>query len=153
MRVGVNSGPAIIGNMGSDLRFDYTAIGDNVNLASRLEGVNKAYGTRILLGSETAKLLSERVPLRPVDRVRVKGKYVPVDIFTPCTDERLRALTEKAWAAYLQRDWPAARAAWQELRQHAPDDPLIAVFDQRISQHQAEPPPADWDGSIALEKL
>lgn len=153
MRIGVNSGPAIIGNMGSDLRFDYTAIGDTVNLAARLEGVNKAYGTRILLGSQTATLLQGRIPLRPVDRVRVKGKYVPVDISTPCPDEVLQELTAKAWEAYVRRDWQAARAAWQELRLHAPDDPLIAVFEKRISLHQAEPPPADWDGSIALEKL
>ena len=153
LRIGVNSGPAIIGNMGSDLRFDYTAIGDTVNLASRLEGANKAYGTRIMLASSTAEIVKDRIPLRQIDRVRVKGKNVPVDVYTPCDDATLAAATERAWAAYIARDWNGARARWQEIRSIAPDDSLAEAFDKKIAAHESSPPPDDWDGSVALDKL
>lgn len=153
LRIGVNSGPAIIGNMGSDLRFDYTAIGDTVNLASRLEGANKAYGTNIMLANSTAEIVKGRIPLRQIDRVRVKGKNVPVDVFTPCDNAALVSATERAWAAYLARDWNGARACWQEVRELAPGDSLIEVFERKIAEHEASPPPPDWDGSVALDKL
>lgn len=152
LRIGINSGPAIVGNMGSDLRFDYTAIGDTVNLASRLEGANKAYGTNIMLAESTAEIVAGRIPLRQIDRVRVKGKKVPVNVFIPCEDALLVAATERAWRAYLERDWEVARACWQEVRQLSPDDSLIEVFEKKISGHESSPP-ADWDGSVALDKL
>jgi adenylate cyclase len=152
MRIGLNSGQAIVGNMGADLRFDYTAIGDAVNLAARLEGANKTYGTEILLASNTASLLRDRIPLRPVDRVRVKGKDVSVDVFTPCQDARLVALTTLAWNAYLYRDWLAALAGWQAVRKHAPHDSLAVVFEQRVNIFLTTPPEPDWDGFTSLEK-
>jgi adenylate cyclase len=153
MRIGLHSGPAIVGNMGSDLRFDYTALGDTVNLAARLEGVNKAYGTTILLSAETAKRLAGSIGLRRVDRVRVKGKALPMDIFTPSSNADLSALTEEAWQAYEARDWNRAEEAWSKVRDIAPDDSLLRTFLERIAEYRTEPPPADWDGSIALEKL
>ena len=153
LRIGVNSGYAIIGNMGSDLRFDYTALGDTVNLASRLEGVNKLYGTGILFSESTADFIRDQIPLRPVDRVRVKGKDVPVDIYTPCADESLAVLTRKAWEAYLGRDWKSARDYWHSVRQASADDKLAAVFEERLDAYEASPPPQDWDGSTALEKF
>jgi len=153
LRIGINSGPAIVGNMGSDLRFDYTAIGDTVNLASRLEGANKVYGTKIMLAHSTADAVAGRIPLRQVDRIRVKGKTVPVDVFTPCDDAALVAATEQAWGAYLARNWDEARAGWQKIRTLTPDDSLINVFNKKISAHESAPPPPDWDGSVALEKL
>ena len=152
-RIGINSGPAVIGNMGSDLRFDYTAMGDTVNLASRLEGANKAYGTSIMLASSTAEIVRGRIPLRQIDRIRVKGKNVPVDVFTPCEDAALVAATERAWEAYLARDWDGARALWQEIRGIAPGDSLAEVFDKKIAALESSPPPPDWDGSVALDKL
>ena len=153
LRIGINSGPAIVGNMGSDLRFDYTAMGDSVNLAARLEGVNKAYGTKILLSESTATLLNNRILLRPIDRVRVKGKALPVNVFTPCKDAVLVAKTQMAWEAYLGRNWKLASECWNEVRKLAPHDHLIEEFEARIQEYTATPPPADWDGSIALEKL
>ncbi len=153
LRIGINSGFAIVGNMGSDLRFDYTAIGDTVNLAARLEGANKAYGTDILLGSNTAGMLGGRLALRAVDRVRVKGKALPVDVFTPCTDAALVALTQQAWDAYLSRDWEHARGHWLQVQELAPDDALAVLFEERIGNYWLAPPPPEWDGSIALEKL
>ena len=153
LRIGINSGPAIVGNMGSDLRFDYTAMGDSVNLAARLEGVNKAYGTKILLSESTATLLNNRILLRPIDRVRVKGKALPVNVFTPCKDAVLVAKTQLAWEAYLACNWNHARECWNEIRKIAPHDHLIEEFEARILEYMATPPPVNWDGSIALEKL
>jgi adenylate cyclase len=152
LRIGVNSGPAIVGNMGSEDRFDYTALGDAVNLASRLEGVNKMYGTRILLSETTEKLLGAAIKLRPVDKVRVKGKEEPVLIFTPCEDEKLIELSAAALAAYRAQDWPAARSAWNAVLAHADGDPVAKVFLHRIDEFERNPPGAGWDGSVALEK-
>jgi adenylate cyclase len=135
------------------LRFDYTAMGDSVNLAARLEGVNKAYGTKILLSESTATLLNNRILLRPVDRVRVKGKALPVNVFTPSKDAVLVAKTQLAWEAYLASNWKLASECWNEIRKFAPHDSLIEGFEARIQEYIATPPPADWDGSIALEKL
>ena len=151
LRIGVHSGPAIVGNMGSEERFDYTALGDTVNLAARLEGVNKTYGTRILLSAASAAAFTNPCSLRPVDRVRVKGKELPVDIFTPCDDANLIALTERAMAAYRAGDWSGARSAWQRLCADYPDDTLAPVFLGRIDAFARDVPPA-WDGSVALEK-
>lgn len=153
LRIGLHSGPAVVGNMGSDLRFTYTALGDTVNLAARLEGVNKAYGTKILLTTDTATLLDSSLTLRPVDRVRVKGKDIPVDIFTPCDDPALIEATRTALDAYRAQDWQRATEAWAAVRQLRPNDTVAAVFEARIAQRRTDAPQPDWDGSVALDKL
>ena len=153
MRIGVHTGEAIVGNMGSLERFDYTALGDSVNLAARLEGVNKLYGTRILVSGATAERLNGAIALRSVDWVRVKGKENAVFICTPCDDRKLAALTESALAAYRRQDWPAARQAWREVAASAPGDSVAGVFLERIERFEAAPPEAGWDGATALEKL
>jgi len=153
LRIGLHSGPAVVGNMGSDLRFNYTALGDTVNLAARLEGVNKAYGTGILLSENTAAALNDALPLRPVDRVRVKGKNVPVQVYTPCADPVLAAATSRAWDAYLARDWDASLSAGAAMLAQAPHDALPGVFAERIAGLRSAGVPPDWDGSVALEKL
>ncbi|MBI4985633.1 MAG: adenylate/guanylate cyclase domain-containing protein [Rhodocyclales bacterium] len=151
LRIGVHSGPAIVGNMGSEERFDYTALGDTVNLAARLEGVNKMYGTKILISGATADRLGGGVSLRAVDRVRVKGKAQPVDIFTPCDDAVLIDHTAQALPHYRDGRWSAAREAWQRLALSYPGDTLAAVFLGRIDEFERNPPEA-WDGAVALEK-
>ena len=153
LRIGLNTGPAIVGNMGSDLRFDYTAIGDSVNLAARLEGANKAYGTPILVAEALEARVRGRVSMRRVDRISVSGKEVPVDVFTPCDDTHLVALTHQAWERYLARDWPAARATLAEITRVAPGDPLATLLANRIRAWELTPPDEHWDGSVTLDKL
>lgn len=152
IRIGLHTGPAIVGNMGSEERFDYSCLGDTVNLAARLEGVNKTYGTPILFSHATRVLLGDDIAVRPVDKVRVKGKDEPVDIYTPCADVALNELTQAALSAYQGGDWSAARTAWMRVKESAPGEELADVFLGRIAEFEVSPPATGWDGSIALEK-
>jgi adenylate cyclase len=153
MRIGVHSGCAVVGNMGSLDRFDYTAVGDNVNLASRLEGVNKLYGTEVLLSAATAEQLRGRIPLRLVDKVRVKGKTQPIEVYSFAMDPTLGGLDEQAIAAYRRQQWDQAESVWHEVLQRVPGDGIAQVYLKRITALRNAPPGADWDGSVALDKM
>ena len=153
MRVGVNTAELSVGNYGSESRFYYTAMGDGMNLASRLEGINKHYSTRILVSAATRDALGGRIPTRRVDRVRVAGKSQAVDIFTPDEDaERVRA-TAEAWGAYVARDWPRAAALYGALAARDPDDGVAARLLERVTRWRADAALATDDASAALEKL
>ncbi len=151
LRVGVHSGPAVVGNMGSRVRFEYTALGDTVDLAARLEAANRLYGTQVLLSGATVGQLKRLIALRRVDRVRVGGKPQPVDLFTPCDEERLVVQTDDAWSAYIARDWERCRAVWAQIQALDGYDPLARVFETRIAAFERTPPPAGWDGSTPLD--
>ena len=153
MRVGIHSGPAVVGNLGSADRFDYTAIGDAVNLAARLEGVNKFYGTEILISSDTARQIGAELPLRHVDRVIVKGKTAAVDVFTVCTDAALNEATATAFDAYREMRWDDAERLFRAILDTHPGDRLAGIYIDRIAAYRVEPPAAALDGGIALEKL
>ena len=153
MRIGVHTSVAVVGNLGARDRFHYTAMGDGVNLAARLEGVNKLFATGVLLSAETARGVDPGVELREVGRVIVKGKSEAVDIYTPEPDASIRELTAAALAAYRARDWEASEAAWRDVLERRADDGVAAHYLQMIGTLRHEAPAAAWDGAEALDKL
>ncbi len=156
MRVGVNSGPAVVGNMGSERRFDYTAMGDTMNLASRLEGAGKVYGVSILVGEETERRVRDEILAREVDIIRVVGKKQPVRVFellgekgeVPAEELEKAARFGRALETYRARRFAEAAALFEALA----GDPVAAVYAGRARRSAASPPPCDWDGVCELDK-
>ena len=160
--VGLNTGHCVVGNMGSDMRFQYTVMGDSVNLASRLEGQTKSYGVQILIGARTAEALRDTYPLIELDRVTVKGKSEPETVYTVCgrpdmmsSDEfkSLRTAIEKMLRCYRAQDWDGAEKAVTELRRCAgviDTGEFAGLYMERIDAFRINPPPPDWDGVFAL---
>jgi adenylate cyclase len=160
--VGLNTGTCVVGNMGSDLRFDYSVLGDSVNLASRLEGQSKEYGFPIIVGSKTALAVKDRFAILELDFIMVKGKKEPEVIYAIAGREdtahsgrfqRLRNLTIEMLACYRGRDWEGALAAIERGRRT--DDAnalelLYNLYEARIRNYQSNPPPQDWSGAFAL---
>ena len=151
MRIGLHRGECIVGNLGGSGRFAYTAVGDCVNLASRLEGINGAYGTGILMSGTLAESLPGSVGLRPVDVVRAKGKTLPVALFTPCDDAALAAKSASALDAYRRGDWPEACLQWERLAAEYPEDSIAKVFVKRLHGWALHGWPEPWDGVFTLE--
>jgi adenylate cyclase len=160
--VGLNTGICVVGNMGSNLRFDYSVLGDSVNLASRLEGQSKEYGFPIIVGSKTALAVKERFAILELDFIMVKGKKEPEVIYAIAGREdtansgrfqRLRNLTIEMLACYRNRDWEGALAAIERGRRT--DDAgalelLYSLYETRILGYRESPPPEDWNGAFAL---
>ncbi len=155
--VGLSTGPCSVGNMGTKYRFDYSAIGDDVNIASRLEGQTKIYGVDILMAEQTARECGGLAILE-IDRVRVKGKTIAVDIFALMGDETmagsndfasLQHAQKRMLSAYRSRQWDEALARLAECRGFGQNrlEHLYRIYEGRICEYRKNPPPEDWDGS------
>jgi adenylate cyclase len=150
--VGLNSGDMVVGNMGSQMRFDYTVMGDSVNLGSRLEGINKEYGTNIIISESTYESVKDELVCRELDSVRVKGKKLPVKIFELICDkkdvgkhEAFLQLFEDGLEKYKQALWDEAVAAFEKVLEIRPDDPPALLYIQRCKDLKESPPEQPWD--------
>jgi adenylate cyclase len=160
--VGLNTGNCVVGNMGSDVRFDYSAYGDSVNLASRLEGQSKEYGFPIIIGSKTAMAVKDRFAILELDFIMVKGKKEPEviyaiagrdDVAQSGAFQRLRNLTIEMLACYRSRDWDGALFAIERGRKSDDGAALVSLYklyEARIRNYMETPPPDDWNGAFAL---
>jgi len=154
LRVGLASGDVIVGNIGAENSRSYTVIGDTVNLASRLEGVNRIYGTQILMNQETRNLAGSAIETREIDWIAVKGKAEPVIAYEllgfsgAVSEDRLslRDRYEEAVAAYRMFDWPSAAKSLREALEISPADGPSNILLSRVERFQSEPPKRDWDG-------
>lgn len=157
--IGVNSGDMVVGNMGSQMRFDYTVMGDMVNLGSRLEGINKEYGTNIICSEFTYNAVSDSMCCRELDMVRVKGKELPVKIYELLgqkkDENKFKALIdnfEEGLMLYRASRWDEAIAAFQKALTVKPEDTASLLYIERCKNLKKNPPPSSWDGVFTMTK-
>ncbi len=158
-RMGLNTGPAIIGNMGSQQRMDYTMMGDTVNTASRFEGANKNYGTYTMISEFTCNQIGERFVVRKLDLIRVIGKATPSEVYElvgrtgEVGEEKLRIIEDynRALEEYRSKNWDSAAEMFGRIVKKY-SDPPSKTYHERCLRYRKNPPPADWDGVFVLSQ-
>ncbi len=159
VRMGINSGFMVIGNMGSGSRMDYTVMGDSVNLASRLEGSNKVYSTDIMISEETYNKAKEYINAREIDLIKVKGKSQPVRVYQLLSksdevrfDQEFLENYNRGIELYRYRNWEASLACFKKCSELQVDDILASIYVRRCQHFIENPPPPDWDGVYELKE-
>jgi class 3 adenylate cyclase len=158
-RIGVNTGSMVVGNMGSQRKMNYTIMGNAVNISSRLEGLNKQYGTWILASENTIRETGGNFLARRLDRVRPVGIHSPLQIYeliefsTAAAEEQRKTveLFHEALALFEGRDWAAAEAGFRRVLDLSPHDGPSKLFLERCENNRRNPPPVDWDGVFELK--
>lgn len=159
VRIGLNTGEMVVGNLGSSRKKQYTVMGDTVNLASRLEGANKAFGTGILLGEETARRVQATMATRPLARLRVKGKLQAIEVHTlhgvvgtlPPDEKEFVETYRAGYTALCQRRFAEAAAALSRALALRPDDLTTRRWQLEATSLAQTPPPPDWEPIISLD--
>ena len=154
VRMGLATGEVVVGTIGSAVSKSFTVVGDTVNLASRLEGVNKVYGSRIIIAEETLRLARQEVEARELDLIMVAGKSEPVRIYellgptgqVTAAEVELADAFEKGLAAYRARQWEAADRQFQLCLEIKPGDGPSVLYMERIAELRKQPPSPNWDG-------